>query len=791
MCNFRVFLYYVIRHTTVSRYGTAAYEDQRNRNFGYIFQNYYLLDDHSVAYNIYLGLHSLELSHKEKLARIRAALKAVDMERYIHRRVRDLSGGQQQRVAIARALARRPRVIFADEPTGNLDEANTMNICTLLRKASRDSLVIMVTHEERIASFFADRILRLDQGKLVSDSESWERGSMRLGSENEIYADDFQKEVWENDHVKLHLLHTPDAAPLELTVIAAKDRILLKISDERMVTLSSMEERPRVLPGKRPVLTLDSLDRSTESHMQIFDQPADRQCRAGKGIGLRMMTRESTHLMHGNGLKQMGMRIFLVLLAVLTLLTVADYYTVSKVDPQDFIISDSHMLIIKIEQGTTPIPEYDAIPKGYSSWLAYYVARYTDHISQSGADFDFIPIFSVQAQCDFAFFFQMKNVKQKLPGFSYVDISRLNADQLLCGRMPKSSEEIVVDKLVLDAIMDQDGILQNSITDYSTFLGEELDYGSKGYNPVIVGVSDSGERSIYASKSSLYSLSVGAVSVITVSELRQQCGNLYDELRMQNHFSDPVRYFLLDDLKDDECVVNIAQAGEIWMYRLDQKYGYAPNQKLAKAYLLNRNLEAKIIITDTALDQMIVNAYRQEIRLWCADKEAMKAYLSQKTEAEADGYIRVKVSDPYAEKYAAYEAAATRRADSRTIVTATIAVLCMLMLYLLCRNRVNQRIGLIAVYRLLGIPGRKLYGIFLLESCISALTTLVPAVVLTWLGISFAGKIPELESTLELPLSVALLVGGCIVVYYLLVSVLPLGHLLRCPPARLAAKYDL
>ena len=142
--------------TQVNRYGTAAYEAERNRNFGYIFQNYYLLENHTVAYNVYLGLHSLKLSHREKLKRVRMALKAVDMERYIRRKVGDLSGGQQQRIAIARALARRPKVIFADEPTGNLDEANTRNICTLLRQASRERLVIMVTHEERIARFFAD-----------------------------------------------------------------------------------------------------------------------------------------------------------------------------------------------------------------------------------------------------------------------------------------------------------------------------------------------------------------------------------------------------------------------------------------------------------------------------------------------------------------------------------------------------------------------------------------------------------------------------------------------------------
>ena len=113
------------------------------------------------------------------------------------------------------------------------------------------------------------------------------------------------------------------------------------------------------------------------------------------------------------------------------------------------------------------------------------------------------------------------------------------------------------------------------------------------------------------------------------------------------------------------------------------------------------------------------------------------------------------------------------------------------MLYLLCRSRVNERLGLVAVYRLLGIPGRKLYGIFLMEGGVAALTTLAPTVALTWLAIQVAGRIPELESTLELPWYIAALAGVCIIAYYLLVSVLPLGRLLRQPPAQLAAKYDL
>ena len=774
--------------TTVTRYGAAAYENQRNRNFGYIFQNYYLLEEHTVAYNVYLGLHSLQLSHREKLVRIREALKAVDMDRYIRRKVRDLSGGQQQRVAIARALARRPRVIFADEPTGNLDEANTMNICTLLRKASQDSLVIMVTHEERIANFFADRIIRLEQGCLVSDSESWERESMQSGSDKQIYTGDYQEEILQSEQVKLRLLRREDAVPVELTVVATGDRLILKVSDGRAVSLSSLEENPQIIEGKRPAITLEHLDESSDSHMQIFNQPPDAQCRAGKGLPLSLMAKESMLLMRGKGLKQVGMRLFLVLMAVLTLVVIADYFTVSHVDPQDFIISDSHILVIKVEQGPVMSTEK---PTGYNTPLSYQASLYVQHLAQSELDFDFMPVFSLQPKYDFALFTQMSDVKQGLPGFSYVQSDRLDPNLLLCGRMPETADEIVLDRLIIDAVLEKSGILQNVISDYTAFLGERLDYGSKGYDPMIVGISDSGERSLYATDSALYGLTVGAVPAITLSELRHRFPGQYEVLKMVDPRSGEISYFDIDDLTDEECIVNAATAGDIWKYKLGNPYGNPPNRKTAVAFMENDSLSAKIIVTDAAMEQMMLRSYNFEIHLWCADKAAVKAFLAEKTQAQQDGLIIVKVSDPYAEKYAEYQAAATKRADGRTIVTASVVALCMAMLYLLCRSQVSSRLGMVAVYRLLGIPGRKLYGIFLMESAVSALTTMVPTVSLTWLGIEIASHIPELESNLELPWYVAAAAGLCIVAYYLMVSVLPLGRLLRQPPAQLAAKYDI
>lgn len=774
----------------VSRYGTAAYEAQRNQNFGYIFQNYYLLENHSVAYNVYLGLHSLDLSHKEKLRRVRMALEAVDMERFIRRKVSDLSGGQQQRIAIARALARRPRVIFADEPTGNLDEANTRNICTLLRQASRESLVIMVTHEERIANFFADRIIRLDQGVVVSDSESWERIEMRLESNRELYTGDYEDAQVQDDWITLRLLRTPDAPPVSLTVVAAKDQIIVKLSDNRSVTLSGESEPPVIIEGSRPALTLDTLDKAAGAQSPLFQEAPPPQCRAGKGLTTSMLVREALQLMHGKGLKRAGLRIFLILLTVLTLLTVSDFITISKVDPADFITHDSHILQLELAVGDK-IVEQGSPPQGYYTWYNYHVAQYVEQLASKEIDFDYIPTYTVHPKYATNLFYQMNNITQTMPSFSYVPVSRLPQDALKWGRLPMSSEEIVVDRLVLDAVLKQEGILQNSFEDYSSFLGESLDYGNKGFHPVIVGISDSGERSIYATKSTLFALGSRGSVAITVSELRECYPGEYDTLEMVTRKDQPAKYYHLSDLTDGDCIVNAAKAGEIWKFRLGQDYGYFPNNKTVQAFLVNDKLSAHIIVTDAALETMIRSSYENEIHLWCADKEAMKAVLQEKTQLEQDGYLTVTVRDPYAETYAQYQQAATLRADARTIVTATILVLCMVMLYLLCRTQVNERLELIAVYRLLGIPGRKLHAIFLLEGTISALGTIVPAAALVWLVISLAERIPELESTLELPWQAATVASGGILAYYLLVTLLPLCRLLRLPPARLAAKYDM
>ena len=761
-------------NVSVNRYGTPSFENERNRSFGYIFQNYYLLDNHSVAYNVYLGLHSLKLSHKEKLDRVNQALEAVDMQRYARRKVSDLSGGQQQRVAIARALARRPKVIFADEPTGNLDEANTQNICTLLRQASKDSLVLMVTHEERIARFFADRIITLDSGVLVNDTETWDREQLTLDNDKELYAGDFRENTLDASQLELRLLQSENAPPVKLTVVATADRIVLKLSDPRAVLLSQNDDSPKILEGKRPVLKLENLSENKEAHIPLFRDPPAQQAKAGKGVTAAMQLQEARSLMQGKGIRAIGMRIFLVLLTVLTLITAGDFIAVSRIRPEDFVTGDSHFLEVEVAKGkNTNMPGKGGL--GFEDdkslqreYFADLVKRLPD--CQVLGQMSATPTFQVKMV------YQMNDLKLNFPAHSTVSVKYLDESSLIFGRMPTNSREIVVDKLVLESIIAKEGILQNAVSSVEMFLDATLTYSHKPLTPTIVGISDSGERSVYMTEAAMLNLSLRGAEAISLTELQALHPGEFDDVV----------------LADNECIAIIDNAGYIYTQRIDTFVSMGVKGSfLVKDAIYSDKTQSYFVVSDGAIAQLTLNIATDELFLYCPDKAAAKAVIRQRSQWEKDGELVVTINDRYQREYDQYLEQTLLRTDARIIITLTVMAICMVMLYLLCRAQIQHRLSLIAVYRLLGIPGRKLYGIFLMEGTLSALASVIPVGLLTWGVIAALQHFTELEIPLELSLPVTGLVCLCILIYYLIVSMLPLGKLLRLPPARLATQYDV
>ena len=157
----------VIRGRSSKDFSAEDFDSYRNTCVGFVFQEYNVLNEFSVEDNVALAL---ELQNKKRDPQeIRRILRIVEMEDFAKRKPNTLSGGQKQRVAIARALVKDPQIILADEPTGALDSETGRQVLDTLKKLSGDKLVIVVSHDREFAEQYADRIVELKDGKVISD----------------------------------------------------------------------------------------------------------------------------------------------------------------------------------------------------------------------------------------------------------------------------------------------------------------------------------------------------------------------------------------------------------------------------------------------------------------------------------------------------------------------------------------------------------------------------------------------------------------------------------------------
>ena len=162
----------IIRGKSTKQFRESDWDTYRNHTIGFVFQSYNLIPHQTVLANVELALTLSGIGREERRRRALAALAEVGLEDQIRKKPNELSGGQMQRVAIARALVNNPEILLADEPTGALDSETSVQVMEILKEVARERLVIMVTHNPDLADQYADRIIRLLDGRVVSDSRT-------------------------------------------------------------------------------------------------------------------------------------------------------------------------------------------------------------------------------------------------------------------------------------------------------------------------------------------------------------------------------------------------------------------------------------------------------------------------------------------------------------------------------------------------------------------------------------------------------------------------------------------
>ena len=158
---------------STKKYGDRDWDTYRNERIGFVFQSYNLIPQQTVQGNVELALTIAGVGRHERARRAREALDKVGLAGQYNKKPNQLSGGQCQRVAIARALVNEPEILLADEPTGALDTATSVQIMDLIKEVAKDKLVIMVTHNPELAKRYSTRIVELLDGKIVGDSDPY------------------------------------------------------------------------------------------------------------------------------------------------------------------------------------------------------------------------------------------------------------------------------------------------------------------------------------------------------------------------------------------------------------------------------------------------------------------------------------------------------------------------------------------------------------------------------------------------------------------------------------------
>lgn len=719
----------------MTKYRFRQWDYLRNQHIGYIFQNYILFPDLNVYDNIAFSLRMTGIDKDAISERIEYALKAVKMEKFKKRKVKNLSGGQQQRVAIARALVKSPDVIIADEPTGNLDTNNTNQIMNIIKKISQSCLVIMVTHETRLAHFYGDRIIEIKDGAIVSDYLNTESNVLTGSEDRNLYLQDLNHDSYQEDDLYINYFYQETKIPFKLNVIY-KDNTFYLYTPETNVNIKFLSpgDEIKVIDGKKEPMTLERIDDINYSLEKITSKKAKHTT-----ITLKEAIRMAfSRLLHLKWFHKFFMMSF-ALIAIMLVISVASLLGVFKFNDSSLVYEDRHYLTIKPKD---PFTVNDTLIK-----------EYIDLVDHHGIN-EFIPG-SFNGIIQYNLFHQVYNNYIQLSG-SIVSLEALDQDDLMVGTMPNSVEDIVVDKWIIDNLFRQ-GVASAGLVDYDSFIGQ-IYMAQGGKIGKIVGICDTDNPSIYVHKD---------------IRLRLFTGLSY----VNEEYLSKINY--TDTLSPGEVLVNAKDNRFIE----DGKISILGHEFTVKDTFSGLD-DISYILTSSDIDYLYtINVLtKTTFYVYSTNQKATTDYFKG-LDFEVYNYNEILRQD--------YLKQRKSQLVSQLIFTVVVLGSSLLFMYFIMRSSLFSRVYEIGVYRAIGVTRRDIYKIFICEiTIITILTSFIGWLLTSVIIFKALSKITFMVH-FYYPVHVGILTLLAIYGFNLLNGLLPVYMLLRRTPAQILTKYDI
>lgn len=726
----------------------------RNLNIGYIFQDYKLVDNLSVFDNVKLVLTMLGIKDKDEIkSRVEYVLDCVGMLRYKRRPASMLSGGERQRVGIARALVKNPNIILADEPTGNLDSKNSLEIMKIIKSISKDRLVILVTHEVNLAKFYADRIIELKDGTVVRDYINSDKEDLDYTIDNNIYLKDFDKhDVIKDDDKNINIY------------LDNKDKIKLDIVVKNGNIYVSSKNKDNVV-----VIDEDSnIELINDSYKKIQESDIDKyKFNIGESkYKLRYSSIFNPISLIVNGFKKVFDYSFLKKLLLIGFLLSGMFimYSVSSI---------SALYNIKDEKFVT-------INKNYLSvnLNKIKVDDYLNYENIDGVSYILPGDSSVSFIVNYKDYYQSYNVIDTLNG-SLTDINLINNSDLIYGNMPTSGNEVVVDKRSIVSMFNENGYAQMiGIKDVNDMIGRTININNLN-DFVIVGIVDLGSPSIYTNKDNFINILSNAKKdndgIMRSDEAFDT--NIYDYNLKANEIELKKGRMPTNDY---EVIVNIKNSDSMPLNKyIDNKVN--DKKLLVVGYYFSKdNLDCFFVNSNTVKYDLITKS--KDMVVMSNDKDKTISEFRDKG---------LNIEDSYSVSKKKYIDSNKDRVNTTMLVSLIILIISLVEVFLMIRASFLSRVKSVGIYRAIGVKKSDIYRMFYGE--IIAITTIssVPGIIFAAYVLNILSKIKYIGEYFLINFNVVLISILFVYVFNLVIGLIPVFNTIRRKPASILSRYDL
>lgn len=747
----------------ITKRSVSKVDKIRNLNIGYIFQDYYLVNNITVFDNVALVLKINGINDKSEISkRVNYVLNKVGMYRYRNKYANMLSGGERQRVGIARAIVKDPSIIIADEPTGNLDSKNTIEVMNIIKAISKDRLVILVTHETELADFYASRILKIEDGKIIGDTINEHNNELDYRLENKIYLKDIEKHnILSDENIDINY-YSDNNEKINITLVVKNGNIYIESSN-----------KVEVIDNSSSIELVD--DHYKKMSKDIYQEyKFDFDSVIDKNIKKRYSSIFNPITLIKNGFNKVinysvAKKLLLVgffLSGVFITYSVSSLYGINNIEDKNFVNMNKNYLVV------------DSPKLNVNNFLKYEKDENVNYILPGNS------LISFKVKYDD--YYQSMNYSDSING-SMSSINMISEKNIVIGRMPSSSKEIVIDKLVFNNYYNNMYPIMLGINEPENLFNRKLSVGKMdGFE--IVGVVDMGSPSIYVNESEFVNIIYNTDVLYDYSDMDYDIEyTSYDMVEIENNvslydidlFKDKITISSGNSPKDYEVIVNIKYKD---LYELNKEIDTKVNNKKLKVVGYYKSDDVDYMLTNNNTIKYDIVSKGKDLYLSVKDKDkALKDYRN----------MGLNIKDSYVYSRDKYVKDRTNSMASTLIFSVVILSISLIEIYLMMRSSFLSRIKEVGIYRAIGMKKLDIYKMFTGE--IIAISTIG-----SMTGVLFTSYIIYQLTTVSYYANKFLVNGYTIItviilvyLFNLLVGLLPCALTLRKTPAEIMSRNDI